>query len=105
MSLLSNPFQAAWRNLPKPLQDKYYLSLVVFAFILVFVDKNSLYKQYRLHQQVNQLYDEKSYFEQQIKKVRIEAEDFEETKERYARENYFMKRGNEDVYVIQKDRN
>jgi cell division protein DivIC len=100
----ANPLKALWRNLPRPLQNKYYLSLVLFAFLLTFVDKNSLFKQFRLHKQVQELQGEKVYFEQKIKDVHIEQEDFEETKERFARENYFMKRGNEDVYVIKKDR-
>jgi cell division protein DivIC len=102
MTLPSNPFRGLWRALPSQLQNKYYLTLVAFAFLLCFVDKNSLYKQYALHKHVRTLEDEKVYFEQKIKEVRIEAEDFEETKERYAREHYFMKRSNEDVYVIKK---
>jgi cell division protein DivIC len=102
MSFAANPLKALWNNLPKPLQNKYYLTLVGFAFILIFLDKNSLYKQFSLHQHVNTLETEKAYYEQKIKEVRVEAEDFEETKERYARENYYMKRSNEDVFVIQK---
>ncbi len=104
MSLTANPFKVLWRNLPRPLQNKYYLSLVIFAFVLIFVDKNSLFKQYKLHKAVQGLQEEKLYYEQKIQEARIEAEDFEETKERYARENYFMKRSNEDVFVIKKDR-
>lgn len=100
MSLPSNPFRALWDNLPAPLQNKYYLTLLVFIFILIFVDKNSLYKQWRLHNSIGKLEQDKAYFEQKIQEVRVQAEDFEETKERFAREQYYMKRANEDVFVI-----
>jgi cell division protein DivIC len=104
MSLPANPFKALWHRLPQPLQNKYHLTLLVFAFILVFLDKNSLYKQWRLHRAVGQIEEEKAFYEQKIKEVRVESEDFEETKERFAREQYYMKRANEDVFVIRTKR-
>ena len=88
------------RRLPKPLQNKYYLTAFAFFFILVFLDKNSLYAQWRLFLSVNRLEKDRVYYEGKIKEARVEAEDFDATKERYARENYFMKKANEDVFVI-----
>ena len=47
MALPSNPWQLLWQKLPAPLQNRYYLTLVVFFFILIFLDKNSLWTQWR----------------------------------------------------------
>ena len=38
MALSSTPWQALWNRLPAPLQNRYYLTLVVFLFIMVFLD-------------------------------------------------------------------
>jgi hypothetical protein len=47
------------------------------------------------------LEDDRVFYQQKIKEAREEAEDFDLTKENYAREHYYMRQGNEDVFVIQ----
>jgi cell division protein DivIC len=100
MALSSNPWQSIWSRLPKPLQNRYYLTLVVFLFILVFLDRHSLWTQYRLYRAQDRLENDCTFYEEKIKEAREEAEDFESTKEKYAREHYYMKRPNEDVFII-----
>lgn len=100
MALPANPWQALWNRLPAPLQNRYYLTLVVFFFIMVFVDRNSLWTQWRLSRAEKQLETDKEYYKDKIKEARDEADDFEATKERFAREHYFMKRADEDVFII-----
>lgn len=101
MALSPNPWQALWRKLPVPLQNRYYLTLVAFLFILVFFDRHNLLTQWRLQRAIQRLEDDKSFYKEKIQEAREEAEDFELTKEKYAREHYFMKQPNEDVYIIQ----
>ena len=101
MALSSNPWQSLLSRLPKPLQNRYYLTLVVFLFILVFLDKHSVWTQYRLYRAQQRLENDCKFYEEKIKEAREEAEDFDLTKEKYAREHYFMKRSNEDVFIIQ----
>ncbi len=100
MALSSNPWQALWGRLPTPLQNKYYLTLVVFFFLMIFLDRHSLWTQYRLFRAQRQLETDRTYYEEKIKEATDEAADFELTKEKYAREHYFMKRSNEDVFII-----
>ena len=102
MALTSNPWQVLWNRLPTPLQNKYYLSLVVFFFIMVFVDKHSLWTQYKLLRAQKRLEVDKVFYETKIKEARDEADDFEMTKEKFAREHYYMKRSDEDVFIIKK---
>lgn len=89
-----------WRRLPTPLQNRYYLTLVAFLFILIFLDKHSFWTQWRLWRAEQRLEQDRSYYEEKIKEAREEAEDFEMTKEKFAREHYYMKRANEDVYIV-----
>ena len=103
MALPSNPWQSIWSRLPKPLQNRYYLTLVAFLFILVFLDKNSLWTQYRLVRAQQRLDKECRFYEEKIKDAREEAEDFDLTKEKFAREHYFMKRPDEDVFIIREE--
>lgn len=104
MALPTNPWQALWQRLPAPLQNRYYLTLLVFFFILIFLDKHSFWTQWRLHRAQQRLESDKAMYEQKIQEAREEAEDFELTKEKYAREHYYMKRANEDVYIIKEDK-
>ncbi len=104
MALPTNPWQSLWQRLPAPLQNRYYLTLVVFFFIMIFLDRHSLWTQFRLHRAQQRLENDKSFYEQKIKEAEEEAEDFELTKEKFAREHYYMKRRNEDVYIIKEDK-
>lgn len=103
MAFSSNPWQSIWQRLPKPLQNRYYLTLVVFLFILVFLDRHSLWTQWRLYRAQQRLESDCQFYDEKIKEAREEAEDFELTKEKYAREHYFMKRPNEDVFIIKEE--
>ncbi|MCC6462706.1 MAG: hypothetical protein IT260_19725 [Saprospiraceae bacterium] len=92
------------QRLPAPLQNRYYLTLLIFFFILIFLDKHSLWTQWRLHRAQQRLQEERELYEQKILEAKEEAEDFELTKEKFAREHYYMKRPDEDVYIIKEDK-
>lgn len=104
MSLPANPWQVIWNRLPKPLQNRYYLTLVIFFFIMLFLDKHDVLTQWRLNRAIQRLEADRTYYEQKIEDAKEEAEDFELTKEKFAREHYFMRQGNEDVYIIKEKR-
>lgn len=104
MALSSNPWQSLWRRLPAPLQNRYYLTLLVFFFILVFLDRHSLWTQWRLYRAQQRLENDRVFYQEKIKEATEEAEDFELTKEKFAREHYYMKRADEDVFIIQEEK-
>lgn len=103
MALSVNPWQVLWQKLPRPLQNRYYLTLVVFLFFLVFIDRHDLWTQYKLHRALNRLENDRVFYHQKIKEAREEAEDFDLTKEKYAREHYFMHQSDEDVFIIKQE--
>lgn len=87
--------------MPAPLQNRYYLTLVIFFFIMIFLDRHSAWTQFKLFRAQQRLESDKAFYQEKIKEAAEEAEDFELTKEKYAREHYFMKRRDEDVFIIQ----
>ena len=53
-----------------------------------------------MQQSLDKLKSDKIFYEKKIIEVREAAEDIALNKEKFAREKYFMKKRNEDVFVI-----
>lgn len=76
------------------------MSLTVWV---VFFDKNDLGTQIGLRKEVKQLEEERNYYANEISVI---TEDIRElttnpvTLEKFAREKYYMKRDNEEIFVI-----
>ncbi len=101
MAIPSNPWSAFWERLPAPLRNRYWLTLIVFLFVLIFLDKNSPWTHWRLMRAKSRLLQDRELYRQKIEEAKKQAELFELSKERYARERYYMRRPGEDVFVIQ----
>ncbi|MFD2145215.1 FtsB family cell division protein [Mucilaginibacter antarcticus] len=89
------------------LRNKYFLIALAFVIWMLFLDKNDLLSQYQYHQEVAQLEQERDFYKQQNVKV---AKDLDELTsnpqklEKFAREKYLMRKENEDVFVIVKEK-
>jgi cell division protein FtsB len=86
-------------------RNKYFLAITFFVAWMIFFDKNDVLSQYDYHTEVNKLQTEKDFYTQEIKVINkdlIELDSDLTTAEKYAREKYFMKKENEDVFVIVK---
>jgi cell division protein FtsB len=71
---------------------------------MVFLDRHSFWTQWKLWRAQKQLEADRTYYQAKIKGAKEEAEDFELTKEKFAREHYYMKRANEEVFIIQEEK-
>jgi cell division protein FtsB len=49
---------------------------------------------------VNRLETDREYYSAEVKKADLESKDIQENRERLAREQYYMKRPDEDVFII-----
>lgn len=67
---------------------------------MIAFDKNNVQVQFNLSQTKKKLEQEKTYFEEEINKTRQGKYDIEQDIEKFARERYFMKRADEEVFVI-----
>ena len=88
------------------LRNKYFLSVIAFVVRMLFFDKNDIIAQYEFKSQVNKLQEEKDFYVKEIETVRKDLNELNtnlNTAEKFAREKYFMKKDNEDVFVIVKE--
>ena len=72
---------------------------------MIFFDSNSLIIHNDLNNDINELNDQKSYYEKEIAKDNIELELIQSDSglEKYAREKLFMKKDNEEIFLIEYD--
>ncbi|MDB5141925.1 MAG: septum formation initiator family protein [Mucilaginibacter sp.] len=88
-------------------RNKYFLVTAAFAVWMIFFDRNDLFSQYEYHQQVSKLKQERDFYQKETVKVHQDLDELTSNKEKlekFAREKYLMKRDNEDVFVIMKEK-
>ena len=86
--------------------NKYTITLLIFAIIIVFVDSSSLIDRYKAYREKRELQEEKAKYEESIKKDQEFLDAIQsdpEELEKFAREEYKMKGKNEDVYIISEE--
>ncbi|MBN1599921.1 MAG: septum formation inhibitor [Bacteroidales bacterium] len=87
----------------KLLRNKFFLASVLFIIWVGVIDENNLLERYRNIRQLKQLNDDKEFY---IKKIHEDSERLKELKtnnenlEKFAREQYLMKKANEDIFII-----
>lgn len=89
------------------LKDKYILTIFCLTAWVIFFDKNDLRTQIELRKEVKQLEEERGYFAKEISEITSDIKELSmnpKTLERYGREKYLMKRDNEDIFVIVKNK-
>lgn len=83
---------------------KYITTLVLFACLIGFLDPNSLYVRYQLYQEERDLQSQIDAYNDQFNrdtKLYKELLSDPDAVVRVAREKYYMKQPNEDLYIFQ----
>lgn len=84
----------------------YVLIFIGFSLWLIFLDENSVVKRNTIHKKIKKLEKQKEFYTKKIKKDRLANEELlknKENLEKFARERYFMKKKNEDIFIITED--
>jgi cell division protein FtsB len=70
---------------------------------MLFLDNTSYLEHRILNKQLNELEDNKKYYQDEISKDRENIKQLKNPDqiEKYAREKYYMKRESEDIYIIE----
>lgn len=90
-------------KIPPFFRNKYFLTVAVFLIWLLLLDANNLIERYRQVRELRKLRHEKEYY---VKKIEEEKRKLNELKtdndnlEKFAREQYKMKKKDEDLYII-----
>lgn len=84
-------------------KNKYFMCTLAFVVWMMFFDKNDMLSQYEYRSEVNKLQTEKDFYEKETAQVKKDLNELTtnlKTAEKFAREKYYMKKDNEDVFVI-----
>ena len=87
----------------KIIRNKYALSVIVFAVWISFFDRNDLITQWDRKQELQKLETSTSFYEKEIattKKDLIDLNNKPAILEKFAREKYYLKRPNEDLFLV-----
>ncbi|MEM1338162.1 MAG: septum formation initiator family protein [Bacteroidota bacterium] len=87
----------------KIMTNTYILVLTIFVIWMAFFDTNSLLIHNELQQEIDKLEQQREFLKQEIdhdKKLLEQLEDPKEL-EKYAREKYYMKKEDEEIFLIE----
>jgi cell division protein DivIC len=90
-------------NIPPVLRNKYILTIIIFLVWVLLLDSNNLIARYKELRELHKLKTDREYF---IKRIEADRQKLHELKtnnhnlEKFAREQYLMKKPDEDLYII-----
>ena len=92
-----------FKNLRKLFKNFYFFFLFFFILWMIVIDTNGFINSYKLSKKLSDLNTEKRFYQGEIKKISDEKKQFdndEELLEKFAREEYLMKKESEDIFYI-----
>jgi cell division protein FtsB len=90
-------------RLPSWLRNKFFIAFAAFAVWMLFFDEKDVFTMRHHRQELKELQQSKKYYADEINKEKTELENLKNNPtilEKYAREKYYMKRDNEDLFLI-----
>jgi len=90
-------------RLPSVFRNKYVLTIIIFVIWVTLLDSNNLIARYQEMRELHKLKIDREYF---IKRIEDDKQKLHELKtdnhnlEKFAREQYHMKKSDEDLYII-----
>ena len=91
----------------KYIHNWYFYTGLLFVIWISFFDRNSLVEQSRLSSTINDLDLRENFYKEGLSETNREISAFEKDTallEKFARERYYMKKDNEDVFVIVREK-
>lgn len=88
------------------LKNKYYLTSILFLIWMLFLDRNDIITQVRHMVSLRGINQDKEYYREEIEKINKDLRELTSNKEqleKFARENYLMKKEGEDIFIIVKE--
>lgn len=92
-----------WQRWKKRIFNKWVLAFCIFLLMLFFNERSSLFDRIHYTRELQKVRNENEYLKTEIERVNREQNElFSNPKnmEKFAREKYFMKRDDEDVFVV-----
>jgi cell division protein FtsB len=92
-----------WPRVWPWLRNKYVLTISVFTIWMLFFDQNNVVDRIKMSSEIRQLEQDRTYYLKEIEKDSTRLHELttdRDNLEKYAREQYLMKKKNEDVFVV-----
>lgn len=97
---MSSPF---FKQVIHILKNKYVLTLLFFIIWLFLFDSNNLIDSFKQVKDMKQLESDKEYYQKKIKEDSGKLKELKtdsKSLEKFAREQYLMKKKNEDLFIV-----
>lgn len=91
------------RRIPSFLRNKFAVCAALFVTWVVFLDRTNFLTQFTLSSEVDKLETQKAFYKQEIDRARQDQYELlssPEKQEKFAREQYRMKKDDEDLFII-----
>jgi len=96
--------QTYWLHIKKIFSNKYVITLMVFVVYLIFFQQYNWLDQLTYKKKRDALKQKKDYYQTEIKKIDQQTDAIKNDKaalEKYAREQYLMKKENELIIITE----
>lgn len=103
---MQNENKLSSRNLFQRFANKYTFVGLLFVIWIALFDKYSFIDRLQLRSKINQLENEQKYYREKIEEDKRKKEELlgnRDNLEKFAREQYLMKKENEDIFIIVKE--
>lgn len=90
-------------KIPAPLRNKYVITIVIFVVWVTLLDSNNLISRFRDMRELHKLRIDKEYYTQRVEDDKRKLHELKTDKhnlEKFAREQYHMKKADEDLYIV-----
>ncbi|MBN2804172.1 MAG: septum formation initiator family protein [Deltaproteobacteria bacterium] len=88
------------------IRNKYIIATVLFVVWIGIFDQNNLIDRYKLASRIRQLKHQKEHYQVEIDQNKRKMEELQSSTknlEKFAREEYLMKKKNEVIFVVEED--
>lgn len=90
-------------KIPANLRNKYILTILIFLIWIIFLDSNNLIARFKDMRELHKLSNDREYY---LNKIKVDQKKLQELRtdndnlEKFAREQYRMKKPDEDLYIV-----
>ncbi|MDR0394215.1 MAG: septum formation initiator family protein [Tannerella sp.] len=84
--------------------NKYWLVTILFLFITFFIGDGNLYNRYKYDEKIRTLKNEINRYKKEIEQDKKKLQELQTDKvglEQFAREEYLMKKEDEDLFIVE----
>lgn len=95
-----------WRFIQRYVLNKYFFTVVGFLVWMIFFDSTSFLVIHELNKEVDKYEGQLEYYKEEYEKndnFYKKLMNDKDEKEKFARENYFMKKPNEEIFILVAD--